>query len=360
MNYFKSIEISEKKDDLLIIVHMNEDHAHAKLIGLEDPMTEFASSFWEQAGDRLDVIREHAKKYIQEHPIEKPLKRALVVVMLGTAVVTSFPLTNEALAANDPSIMSVSNTYKVVAGDTLWKIATANKTTVDELLTLNKLNSDMIYPDQLLILPTLPTSTEPPIITYTTHVVGTGDNAWNISIKYGIPMSELLKVNQLTMTSTLNINQTLKIPIHSIPVRPVAAIGKGEFLDWNTEAQYIIPIGKKIVLTDVKTGVSWNAVRTIGAGHADTEPATASDAAIMKSVWGGKYAWTPRAVLVKVDGRTIAAAALSMPHGVESIMDNNYTGHFCLHFKNSIRHKDGLVDPAFQAQIRIAAGLVSV
>lgn len=46
------------------------------------------------------------------------------------------------------------NSYVVVAGDTLGKIAQANKTTVDELVALNNIaNKNLIYAGQLIILP---------------------------------------------------------------------------------------------------------------------------------------------------------------------------------------------------------------
>lgn len=61
---------------------------------------------------------------------------------------------------------------------------------------------------------------------------------------------------------------------------------------------------------------------------------------MIKEVWGGEYSWKERAVIVEVDGRKIAASMASMPHDVSYIKDNNFNGHFDLHFKNSTRHKD--------------------
>ena len=40
----------------------------------------------------------------------------------------------------------------------------------------------------------------------------------------------------------------------------------------------------------------------------------------------------------------------SMPHDVEYIKDNNFNGHFDLHFRNSTRHKDGMISQTHQAQ----------
>jgi hypothetical protein len=134
----------------------------------------------------------------------------------------------------------------------------------------------------------------------------------------------------------------------------------GEYLDWWTEAQYVFLINKVATVTDFKTGRSFQVKRTIGANHSDTEPLTAADAAIIKEVWGGQYSWAERAVIVNVDGRKIAGSMASMPHDIEYIKDNNFPGHFDIHFRNSTRHVDGTVSEAHQRQIQIAAGLIAV
>src|SRR5690606_32806376 len=97
--------------------------------------------------------------------------------------------------------------------------------------------------------------------------------------------------------------------------------------------------------------------RTIGANHADCEPLTAQDAAVLKQVWGGAYSWKERAGIIEVGGRRLAASRSSMPHGIEYIADNNFNCHFDVHFRNSTRHADGLVTAAHQEQVRRAAGV---
>lgn len=197
-----------------------------------------------------------------------------------------------------------------------------------------------------------------PTIEYVSHRVATGESAWSISVAYGIPMHELLRVNRLPRGVELKEGQELRIPIHHIPITPTTSPKHGEYLDWWTEAQYVFSIGKVATVTDVETGISFQVKRTIGANHADCEPLTAKDAAIIKKVWGGRYRWTERAVIVAVDGRKIAASMASEPHGVEYIKDNHFPGHFDIHFAGSTRHKDGLVNHKHQAQIKVAAGLV--
>lgn len=261
-------------------------------------------------------------------------------------------------------------TYSVRTGDSLWLIAKNYGTTVTAIKQANNLTTDTIYAGQKLAIPLgtnqsnqTPTNPEPnqvdtkPTVTYTTHTVVSGDNIWSLSIKYGIPMTELLAVNNLTTSSQLAIGQKLQVPVHHIPVKPVVSSKHGELLDWWTEAQYVFAINDVAKVTDYQTGKSFYVKRTIGANHADSEPLTANDAAIMKEIWGGSYSWTARAVIVEVDGRRIAASMSSMPHDIQYINNNNFDGHFDIHFLNSTRHSDGQITQEHQNQIKIAAGV---
>jgi LysM repeat protein len=244
--------------------------------------------------------------------------------------------------------------YIVKPGDTLWLLANRFNTTIDRIRIFNALKSDTIYVGQVLHMPYL---VQQPRVTYITHTVQPGETAWGIAMRYGIPQYELLKVNGLTESSVLSIGQKLKVPVYNIPVKPTPGPQYGEYLDWWTEAQYVFPIGKTARVRDFVTGKTFNIRRSIGANHADCEPLTASDATIMRNLWGGNYSWVTRAAIVEVDGRKIAASVTSMPHGVAYITNNNFGGHFDIHFLNSTRHSDGQIDPYHQEKVKIAAGI---
>ncbi|MDR5659359.1 LysM peptidoglycan-binding domain-containing protein [Serpentinicella sp. ANB-PHB4] len=258
------------------------------------------------------------------------------------------------------------NTYTVQDGDNPWSISKKFNVAFKRLLSVNELgSSDYIYPGQSLIIPkdvskvgeqNNKTAPLTPQKTYTNHRVVSGDNMWSISIQHGIPFHELLEVNGFTENHVIHIGDEIKIPVYYIPEKPTLGHEYGELLDWWTEAQYVVPINKKIKIIDFYTGKEWYAKRTIGANHADTEPLTANDAAIMKTVWGGNYSWQTRPVIVKVDGRRLAASASSMPHDIEFIKNNNFKGHFDLYFSNSTRHVDGQPDSAHERNVLIAAG----
>jgi LysM repeat protein len=259
--------------------------------------------------------------------------------------------------------------YSVQGGDTLFIISQKFQTNVSDIKTLNSLTSDMIWIGQTLQIPNpssapspAPVTPAPPIenkptTTYIEHTVKSGDNFWSLGIQYGLPTNEIPQSNGLSQNTMLQIGQQLKVPVHHIPIKPATSPEYGALYDWWTEAQYVWPIGTNAKITDVQTGTSWTMKRTYGAFHADVEPLTTHDTNIMKSVWGGKWSWSTRAIIVEVNGHRIAASASAMPHSIEQIMDNGFTGHSDIHFTNSTRHKDNLVDPLHQEKIQIAAGV---
>lgn len=206
---------------------------------------------------------------------------------------------------------------------------------------------------------------------YFIYTVEVGDNINYIAEHFGVTVDELIEINQLTTTG-LNVNQVLQIPFregidtNSKPSKKNFYAGNNyehlvitdanaplQLLDWKT-ANKVFSIGTVAKVTDVRTGTSWFVKRTYGMNHADTEPLTTQDARIMREVWGGRYSWDPRAIIVEFNGQRYIAAQHSMPHSVEKIRNNGYHGHFCLHFLKSRRHNTGTEWREMQTEIRNA------
>jgi LysM repeat protein len=275
--------------------------------------------------------------------------------------------------------------HPVISGDTLWKISVKYNVSLNSILQKNGLNTNStIYIGQKIIVPlanasSIPVNTKP-YVTYENYYVKSGDTVWSIAVDHGIPMTDLMRANGLTENSWLTINQKIIIPVHHIPVTTTNGSKYGEYLDWWTQAQYLIPIGKTAKVTDFYSGKSWYIKRTIGASHADVEALTYQDAMIMKSVWGGAWSWVSRPVIIEVDGRRIAAGMSAMPHaGVDSapalqtvanrsgnygtgpnldyIKGNGMDGHVDLHFLNSTTHNTGEISTSMQNCVKIAAGV---
>lgn len=306
------------------------------------------------AGDTLYSI---AKKYsITVDTLKKTNQLPSDVLSLGQVLTIPQAETEPPPPAPTNSSPTVPDTYTVVSGDSLYSIALKFGLTVNELRARNQLVSDVLRIGQVLRISETAATTSTSTISYTTHKIQSGDSIWNLSIKYGIPQSELLQANGLTTTSRLSLGQELRVPVHHIPVKETVSPSHGELLNWWTEAQYVFTIGKVAKVTDLTTGKSFHIKRTIGANHADSETLTVTDSNMAKSIWGG-YSWTPRAVLVEVDGRKLAASMSFYPHEREYIMDNGITGHFDVYFSNSTRHVDGKADPTHQVQVEKAAGV---
>lgn len=98
--------------------------------------------------------------------------------------------------------------------------------------------------------------------------------------------------------------------------------------------------GKTFTLTDLKTGKSFNVYVQSTGQHADVEPATANDTAIMCSIYGVSKAddisYVRRAMIATVGNYQFACSMYGEAHGSEVIgSENNYDGQFCVHFRQS-------------------------
>lgn len=296
--------------------------------------------------------------------------------------------------------------HTVVKGDTYWTISQNYGVSFTKLLAANNANdkSWLNIGDRVIIPAAQASSPSPaptpspvpapvpspapqpapspdkPYITYNDYTVKAGDTLWSISDKLGIPMSEVLKANNMTESTWLDIGQVIKIPFRNIPVKPVPGEQYGEYLDWWSEAQYVVPTQSVIEIVDFYTGKSFYVKRTTGNNHADVETLTLSDTQKMKDIWGGAFSWERRPVIVKYNGRKIAASMTSMPHAgndsasgglytswrsgdygpgynLDWVKNNGIDGVIDLHFPNSTRHSDGLADQGHQENIKISAGL---
>ncbi len=140
--------------------------------------------------------------------------------------------------------------------------------------------------------------------------------------------------------------------------RETAALARATFgvpLPW-PEVDRLWPWDGAAVIRDVETGASFRVLRYGGYDHADAEPATARDAVVLKSLYGGRWSWRRRAVVVELAGRRIAASINGMPHGEGVVPGNAFPGHFCVHFAGSTTHGSGRADPAHGLMILKASG----
>lgn len=125
-------------------------------------------------------------------------------VTLGAAIASSMMLADEAEAA----------THKVQSGDSLWGISQRYNTSVQILKELNQLNTDLIFPNQVLKVNTSSSSNthqnsnnsgnsisqDNQNTKADTYTVKRGDTLSGIASKHNISLSNLMKWNNLNTT----------------------------------------------------------------------------------------------------------------------------------------------------------------
>ncbi len=265
--------------------------------------------------------------------------------------------------------------YTVVPGDSLYFISQRYNTTVDKLMQINNLTNYDIYPGQIL---KVPAKTEKAAEENNNANPGSGTGSWNlpagtslhyvqsgeslglIAQKYNSAIEAIKKTNRLK-TDMLTPGQPLIIPVNSkqavninapsAPKKP----GYGELLDWEY-ANWLFNHHSTAVIKDLETGITFKAYRIGGGNHADCEPLTANDTAIMKSLFGGQWSWQVRPIIVQCDGREIAASMAGMPHAFDTLPGNNFNGMFDIHFLNSRTHNTNSIDANHQQAVLKAAG----
>jgi LysM repeat protein len=219
-----------------------------------------------------------------------------------------------------------------------------------------------------------------------TYSVKSGDTLSGLALTYGVSVKNIIAVNGLD-SDKLSLNQELLIPA-SGKVKAISSTSKtapksvktvqissskatvsrtrfsgravGQLIKWS-ESRNIFGIGDVATVIDVNTGYMFKIKRKGGHNHADCEPLSSADTAVMKKIYGS-WSWDRRAIVVEVNGRKIAASMAGMPHGSDNI-SNGFSGHFDVHFSGSMTHgseytksRVAMVDPDHQAMVKKAAG----
>lgn len=105
---------------------------------------------------------------------------------------------------NNDTSNNDNSLYIVKSGDSLYSIAKKFNTTVNEIKSLNGLNTNLLVIGQKLLLPS---SND----TNTTYYVQSGDSLYSIARKYNTTVNEIKKLNNLS-SDILSIGQALIIP----------------------------------------------------------------------------------------------------------------------------------------------------
>ncbi len=143
--------------------------------------------------------------------------------------------------------------YTVHPGDNLYLIAERYNTTVDDILKLNNLTSNALSIGQQIKVPVL--STTNTVVPYQNYIVKAGDNLYSIAEKFGMTVDELIQLNKLT-SNMLSIGQVLKVKGKEYEQIPSGASCYGEGYVEPTYVTYKVQSGDNLYTIARKYGVS--------------------------------------------------------------------------------------------------------
>ena len=171
-----------------------------------------ASTYVVQPGDTLYLIAQRFQTTTNDIAAANSLHSS-----------TIYP--GQALAIPTGGSGASTNIYTVQPGDTLFLIAQKYGVNHLELQKANNLLSTEIYPGQKLTIPTGRTATTPQTSGQTTsYEVQPGDSLYLIGQRYGVSVSELQSLNNLSGTEIL-VGQYLKIPAKAQRSQQLASRG---------------------------------------------------------------------------------------------------------------------------------------
>ncbi len=186
------------------------------------------------------------------------------------------------------------------------------------------------------------------------YVLGIDGSFYRVTNKSGNVIGYILKsyvdgskVKQQSSTSSTSSTSSRSDILKQIKAKTV-------IMDWYEGGSSVLSKGEYGMLYDIESGTVINVKRMGGSSHADLEPATKEDTEKLYSICDGEYSWDSRSVILIANGKCVAAAINTMPHGDQTIYDNGYDGQFCLHLYNSRTHGSDSVNSSHQQAIRDA------
>ncbi len=177
------------------------------------------------------------------------------------------------------------------------------------------------------------------------YVLGIDGSFFRVENKDGsivgyIPMSNVSNTKVKVYSPTPSLNDIVKAMKESVIV-----------MDWYDGGSSVLKKGEYGMLYDIESGTVISIKRMGGSSHADIEPATKDDTAKLLQMCGDKFSWDSRSVILIANGKCVAAAINTMPHGDQTITDNGYDGQFCLHLYNSRTHGSDSINSEHQKAI---------
>ncbi len=194
---------------------LSENSRYSNLIGETDAATA-AEEIYEDGYATDPDYTEELEEIINEYNLTA--WDSLAFEYSGTVVTTTGSTSTSTSSTSSSSTSSSSKSYTVASGDTLTSIAKAYGTTVSAIATANNIsNPDYIYVGEVLTIgsststSTSSTSSSSTSSSSKSYTVASGDTLTSIAKAYGVSISTLAKLNNISNTNLIYAGTTLKI-----------------------------------------------------------------------------------------------------------------------------------------------------
>ncbi|WP_182005448.1 LysM peptidoglycan-binding and 3D domain-containing protein [Priestia aryabhattai] len=192
-------------------------------IGIADAASADTDTHKVKAGETLFSISQQHNVTVEDLKKWNDLSSTLIYANQTLQIGST---STDSSSSSTPTTTSSNHTYTVKSGDTLYRIAKNNGTSVQQLKDWNNLSSHLIYVNQVLKIsgtgtvsssPSAPvqektneTQASPAPSNSKSYKVQPGDTMWSVAQRHGIAISQLKQWNNLS-SNTIYINQVLQV-----------------------------------------------------------------------------------------------------------------------------------------------------
>ncbi|MFP7735442.1 LysM peptidoglycan-binding domain-containing protein [Priestia aryabhattai] len=189
-------------------------------IGIADAASADTDTHKVKAGETLFSISQQHNVTVEDLKRWNGLSSTLIYANQTLKIGST---STDSSSSSTPTTTTSNHTYTVKSGDTLYRIAKNNGTSVQQLKEWNNLSSHLIYVNQVLKISgagtvssapvqekTNETQTSPAPSNSKSYKVQPGDTMWSVAQRHGISISQLKQWNNLS-SNTIYINQVLQV-----------------------------------------------------------------------------------------------------------------------------------------------------
>ncbi len=151
--------------------------------------------------------------------------------------------------------------YTIKKGDTLYSIAREYNTTVEKLKDINNLTTDTLTIGSNLKIPYEENNDNTFDVDYLIYTVKKGDSLYSIARKYNMSVEDLIKLNNLK-TNVLTIGQQLKV-VMGMDAIPLGSSCYGEGYVEPTYITHTVKRGDNLYDISRKYGVSIESIKAL-------------------------------------------------------------------------------------------------